>query len=110
MYITRVLTRTKKGDLSHTCILLRESYRENGKVTNRTIANLTHCKPEEVDAIHLALKHKDDLAALRSIKDIELEQGKSIGAAWLVYSVARQLVYSPINNWTYSPKCVTLNT
>ena len=68
MYITRVLTRTKKGNLSHTCILLRESYRENGKVTNRTIANLTHCKPEEVDAIHLALKHKDDLAALRSIK------------------------------------------
>ena len=21
-----------------------------------------------------------------------------------------ELVYSPINNWTYSPKCVTLNT
>ena len=30
--------------------LLRESYREAGKVKHRTIANLSHCKAEEVEA------------------------------------------------------------
>ena len=29
--------------------LLRESYREAGKVKHRTIANLSHCKAEEVE-------------------------------------------------------------
>ena len=91
MYITAVPTRTKEGKLSHLCILLRESYRENGRVRNRTIANLTHCKPKEVAAIRLALEHKDDLTALRSLDDVELEQGMSVGAAWLVYEVARRL-------------------
>jgi len=91
MYITEVATKTKKGKLSHLCILLRESYRQNGRVKNRTIANLTHCDLGEVAAIRLALKHKDDLTVLRSVEDVELEQGMSVGAAWLVYDVARRI-------------------
>jgi hypothetical protein len=39
--------------------LLRESYREDGKVKNRTIASLSHCTFAEIEAIRLALKHKD---------------------------------------------------
>ena len=46
--------------------LLRESYREAGKVKHRTIANLSHCKAEEVEAIRLALRHKADLARIVS--------------------------------------------
>src|SRR5271155_2338762 len=42
--------------------LLRESYREAGKVKHRTIANLSHCKAQEVEAIRLALRHKGELA------------------------------------------------
>jgi len=91
MYITEVLTKTQKGKISHRCILLRESYREGEKVKNRTIANLTHSNPNEVAAMRLALAHKDDLSVLKSVDDVELEQGKSIGAAWLVYEVARRL-------------------
>jgi transposase len=91
MYITEVLTKTKKGKISHRCILLRESYREHGKVKNRTIANLTHSNPKEVAAMRLALEHKDDLSVLQSIDAMELEQGMSIGAVWLVYDVARRL-------------------
>lgn len=41
--------------------------------------------------MRLALAHKDDLGVLKSIDDVELEQGRSIGAAWLVYEVAGQL-------------------
>jgi len=91
MYITEVLTKTKKGKISHRCILLRESYRDHGKVKNRTIANLTHSNPKEVAAMRLALEHKDDLRVLQSIDAVELEQGMSIGAVWLVYEVARRL-------------------
>ena len=67
--------------------LLRESYREDGKVKHRTIANLSHCKPEEVEALRLALKHKADLPRLLASADEggpELKQGASIGAVWLL--------------------------
>lgn len=92
MYITEVLTRTKKGAVSHRCILLRQSYRENGKTRNRTIANLTHCNPKEVAALRLALGHKDDLTVLGSLSSsIELREGASVGSVWTVYQVARRL-------------------
>jgi hypothetical protein len=71
--------------------LLRESFRKDGKINTRTIANLTHCNPAEVAAIRLALQHKDDLTVLKSLKEVELEQGMSVGAAWLVYQVAREI-------------------
>ena len=46
-------------------------------------------EPEEVDAMRLALKYKDDLTVLRSVEDVELEQGMSVGAAWAVYEVLK---------------------
>ncbi len=91
MYITDVLTRTQKGKVSHRCTLLRESYRKNGKVKNRTIANLTHCNPKEVAAIRFALEQKEDLTVLKSLDSVELHQGMSVGAAWMVYDVAKQV-------------------
>ena len=36
--------------------LLRESFRENGKVHNRTIANLSHWPPEKIEALRQVLK------------------------------------------------------
>ena len=72
--------------------LLRESYRHNGKVKHRTIANLSACSPAEIAAIRLALKHKDDLTALGSLaENVRLRQGLSVGGVWLVYDLARQL-------------------
>jgi hypothetical protein len=74
--------------------LLRESYREAGKVKHRTIANLSHCKTEEVEAIRLALRHKADLARMVAAADqggLELVQGASVGAVWLLSQLAREL-------------------
>ena len=72
--------------------LLRESYRLNGKVKHRTIANLSACSAQEIQAIRLALKHKDNLTALVSVaEDIRVQQGLSVGGVWLVYELARQL-------------------
>ena len=81
-----------KSQGKYTRYLLRESYRDKGKVKHRTIANISQCSEEEIEAIRLALKHKKDLAALASLdKDISLRQGLSVGAVWLVYNMARQL-------------------
>jgi len=72
--------------------LLRESYREDGKVKKRTIANLSNCTPQEIAAIRIALKHKDSLTALGSIKEsVVLKEGLSIGAVWTVFQMAKRL-------------------
>lgn len=84
-------SKSKPGKIYKGAVLLRESYREDGKVRNRTIANLSDCKREEIEAIRLALKHKGDLTVLGSKQDVELKEGPSVGAAWAVYSVAREL-------------------
>jgi transposase len=92
MYITEILTKTKKGKVSHRCILLRQSYRDKGKIKTRTIANLTHARKGELAALRLALKHKNDLSVLGSLStSVELRKGASVGSTWLVYQVARRL-------------------
>ena len=73
-------------------ILLRESYREGGKVKKRTIANLSHCTSGEIAAIKLALKHKGDLTVLGSLKEsVELQEGLSVGAVWAVSQIGKDL-------------------
>jgi hypothetical protein len=68
---------------TYTRYLLRESYREEGKVKHRTIANLSHCSPQEIEAIRLALRHKENLQALTPADlPVVLQQGPSIGAVW----------------------------
>ncbi len=90
MYIdTSHITR---GGKTYTRHLLRESYRANGKVLHRTIANVSHCSAAEIEALRLALRHKEDLEHLGTIQDaITLQQGVSFGAVWTVYHVARRL-------------------
>src|SRR5256714_9367589 len=81
-----------RGGKTYTRHLLRESYRANGKVLHRTIANVSHCSAAEIEAMRLALRHKDNLEHLGTIQDaITLKQGVSFGAVWTVYHVARRL-------------------
>lgn len=83
----------RQGNKSYTRHLLRESYREDGKVKNRTIANLSKCSPEEIEAIRLALRHKKNLSELTTTqnKPFSFRQGLSMGAVWLLFEMARQL-------------------
>ena len=52
---------TMHGDESHSGpyvhYLLRDFYRQDGKIRHRTMANLSHCSPLEIQAIRLALRH-----------------------------------------------------
>jgi len=54
--VTMYVDSCKSG--KYTRHLLRESFRLNGKVLHRTIANLSHCSEAEIKAIKLAFKHK----------------------------------------------------
>jgi Transposase DDE domain len=82
----------KKGDKTYTRHLLRQSYREDGKVKHRTVANLSSCSDKEIEAIRLALRHKEDLGDFLGAREPLTErQGLSFGAVWLVYSIAREM-------------------
>ncbi len=71
--------------------LLRESFRENGKVKHRTLANLSHCTGEEIAALKLALKHKGDLTKLGSIQEIATKQGMRVGAVLCLKAIAERV-------------------
>ena len=51
MFITKIPNRN-----SPPAILLREGYREGGKVKTRTLANLSHLAPEKIEALKAVLK------------------------------------------------------
>jgi hypothetical protein len=51
-------------------VLLRTSFREDGKVKHRTLGNLSDCSPQQIEAVRLALRHKEQLTRF-------LEQGAS---------------------------------
>ena len=92
MHVVENKSTFKSGKKIYQSTLLRESYRENGKVKKRTIANLSRCTPQEIYAIKLALKHKNDLSALGSLKEsVEIQEGLSVGSVWTLYQSAKGL-------------------
>ena len=91
MYIDIAKRKTPEGKV-YQRVLLRDSYRKDGKVKHHTVANLSSCSAEEIEAMRLALRHKKDLTNLGSLKEsLRLVQGPAVGAVWLVVSVAKQL-------------------
>ena len=80
-----------QGGKTYVRYLLRDSFRENGKVKHRTLANLSHCSEAEIGAIKLALKHKGDLANLGSIKEIVTKQGMRVGAVLCLKGMAERV-------------------
>lgn len=81
-------------------VLLRQSYRDQGKVKKRTLANLSACSEAEIEALQLALQHKQDLSQVGSVEEfLSVQQGPSVGAVWLVYELARRLgIASALSN------------
>jgi transposase len=72
--------------------LLRESYRKDGRVLHRTLANLSHASDEEIQAMKFALQHKGNLLELGNInEDVEVQQGISVGAVWTLWQVAQRI-------------------
>jgi hypothetical protein len=65
MYVARVPNRS-----SPPAVLLRESYREDGKVKNRTLANLSAWPEAKIDALSRVLKGQPPAAALHGAFEI----------------------------------------
>jgi hypothetical protein len=66
MYVTRVPNRT-----SPPAVLLRESYREGGKVKTRTVANLSDWPDAKVEALRRVLRGETFLAPAADRCEIE---------------------------------------
>lgn len=81
----------KRGRKTYYRHLLRESYREDGKIKHRTLLNLSGCSPSEVNALKLALKHKDKLSSLLALDGIESTMGKRIGAVFAVKAIVERI-------------------
>lgn len=90
MNIVRSKFKPKSGKVYET-VLLRESYREEGKVKKRTVANLSNCSEQEIAAIQLALKHKGSLSSLECRNNPIIKEGLSVGGIWVVYEIAQRL-------------------
>jgi hypothetical protein len=83
MYVTRVPNRS-----SPPAVLLRESYRDGGKVKTRTLANLTNWPDAKVDALRRVLKGE---TAIVSQEELLIERSLPHGHVAAVLGMARKL-------------------
>lgn len=90
MFIVKNTSKHKSGKVYHS-VLLRQSYREDGKVKKRTIANLSNCTEEEINAINHALKNKSSMLTPNQDNDFEIIQGRSIGSVHVLHTIAERL-------------------
>src|SRR5258706_13334319 len=84
MVVVRVPTRA-----SPPAVLLRESYRQDGKVKNRTLANLSAWPEAKVDALARVLKGQPPAAGLDGA--FEITRSLPHGHVAAVLGAARQL-------------------
>ncbi len=88
MYINKVPKKTKKK--TYMSYLLRESYREEGKVKHRTIANLSRMPKTLIDQIEQLL-HGAKPVNFDEKETILQEQGKAYGALKVIFEIAKRL-------------------
>lgn len=89
MYIARSRSKSASGK-EYESILLRESYRDGGKVKNRTIANLSKHSKDDIRSIELALKNKNNPKLLSS-ESFQIQQGRSVGSVIVLHKIAEKL-------------------
>ena len=78
---------------SYTRTLLRTSYREDGKVKKKTIANLSDCSLEAIEAIQFGLKYyqKHLEGKLVDLDESPFLHGKSAGAVFALVEIAKRI-------------------
>src|SRR5438034_9190789 len=89
MYIATIPNRN-----SPPAILLRQAYRENGKVKNRTLANLSHWQSARIEAPRRALRGEFDHASLSA----EPPLGPILGLLYVRKQTADALGTTPVRS------------
>ncbi len=87
MYITKIPNRN-----SPPAILLREGYREKGKVKNRTLANLSKLPPQSIDVLRRSLKG-ENLVSTNALEIVE-DGSPAHGHVDAVMTAMRRLGFS----------------
>ncbi len=78
-----VATTTRRhGEKVYTTTLLRQSYRENGKVRHRTLANLSHLPDETIELIKASLAGCSFVPADQAVRTIRSLPHGDIAAVW----------------------------
>ena len=84
-------TYTRNGK-TYRRVLLRNSYRENGKVRHQTLANLSACSEVEIEAIKVGFKNKNHLDTLKATgQPVQSVQGLQVGGVWVLWKLAQRL-------------------
>ena len=84
-------TYTRNGK-TYRRVLLRNSYRENGKVRHETLANLSACSEAEIEAIKVGFKNKTHLDTLKATgQPVQSVQGLQVGGVWVLWKLAQRL-------------------
>jgi transposase len=86
MYVAEIPNRN-----SPPAILLRESYRENGKVRTRTIANISHLRPAQIDALRTSLSGAVSTSRLCLPDSFLIERSRPHGHVAAVLGSLRKL-------------------
>jgi len=91
MYIDRSTLKTSSGK-SHTRVLLRESYREKGKVKKRTLANLTALPEQLINVIKsfLSGKPKSEESKLVNLYDVVAKTGLKFGSLFVLFTFIKR--------------------
>ena len=101
MYIDE--STTKRKGKTYKRVLLRRSYREDGKVKKETLLNLSDWKPTQIEAFKLALSNHQNLSALKRLSNAQVETYCKFGAFYVVLQALKKLgFFSVLGHDKYS--------
>ena len=100
MYVEEI--RLKRGSKKYCTTLIRESYRQGGKVLHRTVCNISKLPSQVIEQIRVGLRQGE--AAGRSAGLLLVERQREYGASYALLDLARQLqldrlIYSRKEPW-----------
>ena len=77
-------------------VLIRENYREDGKVKHRTLANISHLHAERIMAVKRALRGDFDAVVGEDIETLMIEQGPQYGALYLLHELSKEIGFAKV--------------
>ena len=76
---------------SRPCALIRESFREKGKVRHRTLLNISDLPASRILAVKRALQGDFDEIGLSGAEKARTEQGPQFGGLYVAYQIAKEI-------------------
>lgn len=87
MFIDEIFS--KKNGKKYKTILIRETFREKGKVLHRTLANISKLPDACISEIKRFFKNETSQNI--NYKDLQVFASKEYGASWVLFSIIREL-------------------